>query len=498
MRPALLPAPQAFERWLVVAAIAVALVSAAARFVALGSDFPIELTWSEAPYTDEGWYSNSAVRHAQRGLWFLEADVNEAAIMPIFHLVQRVGFAVLGMSLDSLRLVSLLFFLALTFALCAVARDDGGPAAGALMALLLLSNFHLFAYSRVALVELPMLAPAALGLWIMRRLPTGSAWQRGLVGGLAATGSGLLKFSGLFVGPALLVCALALGETRKQRLWALCGYGAGAAVAGVYWACQLRWRRADVLHFLESLVAGEQHNLDVDLTNSAYHALLSLAWIDPALAVAMALAGWLALANLFQARASWRKWPARLDVQLLLLAAFGYAVPALTSYQPTRYFLPPLLFGSALVAVVAARALRARSWVAPALLALMAWSAADGAVKIGRHLASLETSYAQAFSAIGEHLSEGDVLMGNPAPLIALETNVWAISGGFGTGTFEERALLHRPSHYVSKGPIPSEDRAVFEQACTLRLIGAYEVFGIPANSLHLYLLEGCRWGPSP
>ena len=197
--------------------VLLAIAAIVPRFARLGADFPTGVTSSEAPYTDEGWYSNSAVRHFQRGLLFVEHDVNEASVMPLFHLTQRLGFAAGGMSFRSARAVAQILFLGVTATIALVLLRASGAWAAAIGAGLLLTNFTLFSYSRLALVELPMLLPLALGLLLIHRLPSDLAVRRGTIAGGAVAAAALFKISALFAGPVFLLVAVLSGHTRRAR-----------------------------------------------------------------------------------------------------------------------------------------------------------------------------------------------------------------------------------------------------------------------------------------
>ncbi len=125
------------------------------RFVNLNADFPPGVTGSGELYTDEGWYTNGAVRYILTGQWYLHGDVNFTAIfMPVGQLLHLISFSILGPSLSSARVTIIVCFLAILALEALIIRRRFGNFAALFCALLLATNFIAFAYSRLALTYL--------------------------------------------------------------------------------------------------------------------------------------------------------------------------------------------------------------------------------------------------------------------------------------------------------------------------------------------------------
>src|ERR1700724_1292821 len=102
--PRILRAPGAI--FLFVAAIFLAL-----HAVHLSADFPNHSPWMDwAKYTDEGWYGDAAIRHFQRGRWYIPGDFNPAAALPVWPLLESVVFRFTGVSLESARALTVGIF----------------------------------------------------------------------------------------------------------------------------------------------------------------------------------------------------------------------------------------------------------------------------------------------------------------------------------------------------------------------------------------------------
>src|ERR1700676_1408294 len=70
----------------------------------LDADFPNNSPWMDwSKYTDEGWYGDAAIRHFQRGHWYVPGDFNPAAALPIWPLLEAPLFRFTGVSLAAAR-----------------------------------------------------------------------------------------------------------------------------------------------------------------------------------------------------------------------------------------------------------------------------------------------------------------------------------------------------------------------------------------------------------
>jgi hypothetical protein len=70
----------------------------------LNADFPNHSPWMDwAKYTDEGWYGDGAIRHFQRGHWYVPGDFNPAAALPVWPLLEAALFRFTGVNLVAAR-----------------------------------------------------------------------------------------------------------------------------------------------------------------------------------------------------------------------------------------------------------------------------------------------------------------------------------------------------------------------------------------------------------
>jgi len=78
----------------------------------LTADFPnhtpLHIDW--AKYTDEGWYGDGAIRHFQRGHWYVPGDFNPAAALPVWPLLEAALFHFTGVNLTAARALTVTIF----------------------------------------------------------------------------------------------------------------------------------------------------------------------------------------------------------------------------------------------------------------------------------------------------------------------------------------------------------------------------------------------------
>ncbi len=143
-----------------------AAIFLALHAVHLNADFPNHSPWMDwAKYTDEGWYGDAAIRHFQRGRWYIPGDFNPAAALPVWPLLESLIFCFTGVSLQSARALTVGIFAAILLVSYLLLRrwyslrqSDSGryrfSSAPAIAVLLLAVSPFCFAFSRLAILNL--------------------------------------------------------------------------------------------------------------------------------------------------------------------------------------------------------------------------------------------------------------------------------------------------------------------------------------------------------
>jgi dolichyl-phosphate-mannose-protein mannosyltransferase len=172
----------------------------------LAADFPNHTPWHMdwAKYTDEGWYSNAAVRAHLSGHWYVPGDFNPAPAVPVWPFLEWILFSFTGVSIRGARALAIAFFFA-NLLLSYILLRPRGPKWMALLALtLMVTSPFVYCFSRLAILE-PMLTTlmlAVLNLAVrlaqMRRPVAVSAFL-----GVLFTLMMLTKTTAIFLLPAI-------------------------------------------------------------------------------------------------------------------------------------------------------------------------------------------------------------------------------------------------------------------------------------------------------
>jgi hypothetical protein len=162
--------------WLVVALLCTA------RFWALAADFPNNSPWmvDQAKFTDEGWWAQGAVNRQLLGRWNVPGDYNPSVAVPVWPMLLDGLFRISGVSVVAARALTAAFSVAtlgLVFVLvwrCAGAMRETWATSAVL---LLAGSPFALAFSRLAILETPVIFEFCLLLWLAGWGRSRSAWS---------------------------------------------------------------------------------------------------------------------------------------------------------------------------------------------------------------------------------------------------------------------------------------------------------------------------------
>jgi len=439
----------ASKRWAY--AIWVVLIGAFAVFHAmhLSADFPNHSPWymDWAKYTDEGWYSNAAIRAHLFGNWYVPGDFNPAPAVPVWPFLEWILFFFTGVTAEAARGLAVTFFFANLLLSYGLLRFRG-PRWMALLALtLIVTSPFLYCFSRLAILE-PMLTTLMLAaLNITVRLPS---FRRPLV---ASIGIGVLftlmmltKTTAIFLLPAIGWAMLAafLSDRARALRCAIAAAGSFAFTFGLWMALVIYlglYSDYKYLYFINKYKKPTEFYWPILSFWWSVHGGL---WVDRVL---MPLAGLLIVgivfaATVFTSRNNWAR-------RLLLEPVFGSAIVAAAGYilfmtyqnhpQP-RYFAVVAVF-CFLVVAMACHALLAESgqthllgWAA---IVLTVFGALVNGVSTLSYVAHPEytfvTAARQLNAYIDQHPNGNRLLVSISGDEISLMTHIPALCDDFGT-----------------------------------------------------------------
>ena len=504
------------------------------RFAYLNADFPTGFPLGFGVkgmlYTDEGWWSRNAVAWVREGRWYIDDGYNPIVNLPVLPLLQAVWFKVFGISLTTARALTATATLGVSALVYVFARREISPRWAWLAPFLVVSNYAIFAFSRLALLEMPMLLLMLLSLWLAslgRRSSTLTTIGSAAVLVVAA----LTKTTALFALPLLVFVAFCQHKSRQTKIrhvliWLLC-FGL------LYCAYHVFFVRVKP----ESYEYFSSYNLSGKLIHRTF-----LSYIDgPARAVRRSLQLFpvlfpcLLISMVFLVKqAAYRKsflFRISLFWSCLSMAAFS-----VSNYAPPRYFvvlivpialviplaLQSLFEGAALAEGAAGgavsglypvrrqlrlprdRFLHNKRWQAWLLGGVFSVAIALSLARIGLYLRAPDFSFnamAKAVSAqVAASPNASRVVMGPFADTVALAAPIEAINDDMGFRSLSYRFTELNPGYYLFVGPVEEagniadfdhEAPRVLPDYFTLELVDTFEVFQnrIYPESVSLYRL---------
>lgn len=456
-------------------AIAVAsIVLSGVRFLWIEADFPAGLNWSGDLYTDEGWYLSGAISHAATGNWLVRGDFNPIVNMPMQQVLQALVFEVAGISLASARCTVAAWSIWVILGTYLLVRRYAGSLPGGLAALILSSNFTFFAYSRLALNEIPVMGWALLTVLALTGRPSRRSASIAAVLYAAAI---LTKPTALFALPVVLFMIWHRARNGKEVALDVGVFVLVVALlAGGYHLWALGHFPADYHYFntlnIDSRVSLDLRTLIWNGLRTFRHSLV----LDPLMWPLALVAAAALLAISIEPRANPLLWSAALWL------GGASAVLLISSYHPPRYFLPLAVPMVVLVTILSVRPSpsAAFSKVRSVGRLLIVTSVLFNVALIARYLATPEYSFVEMADDIGDRMRqdrlEDPILLGNMADSISLATGVQSLDDRLGWMGLADKLELYSPDYYVSLG-VDEDSNLTVSSYRPLELLAVYDVF---------------------
>src|SRR5580698_5740142 len=157
------PIPSSINKAFESVLLLVAVIFLALHAFHLSADFPNRSPWMDwAKYTDEGWYGDGAIRHYQRGYWYVPGDFNPAAALPVWPILEAALFRFTGVSLVAARALTVVIFglilagsylLVRRWQLLSSGKKTETSLAPAIAVLLLAVSPFCYVFTRMAILE---------------------------------------------------------------------------------------------------------------------------------------------------------------------------------------------------------------------------------------------------------------------------------------------------------------------------------------------------------
>lgn len=496
------------------------LLALAAVFVSLHglhlrADFPNHSPWMDwAKYTDEGWYGDAAIRHFQRGGWYVPGDFNPAAALPVWPLAESVIFHFTGVSVIAARgLAVAIFAVILTCVYLLVRRwqrlqhPGERSLAPAISVLLLAVSPFCYAFSRMAILEPMLIALTLLALLCASYFPSSNleearrSWRSRV---LPVIGLGVLlplmvltKTTAVFLLPAVAWLVFARSGFRFQPALRAIAPVALLAISiwGLYYGTVVRPHFLEDYRYLFSANSYTGINPQ-NLFDVLYEGISDGMWIGPVL---YPLAGLAALYT-FLIRPRLLKDPL---VAALLFWAVGYFAFILyhDNLQP-RYYLVTVVPVTVFTVLIFEQALRPENWRRPATIpAAMACTAALVAMAVSDARQTLDyvhhpeytfvTAAQQIRRIIDSDHTHNPLVLSISGSDLSLITGLPSICDDFGTMELEDRVKAYHPGWYVAWNQVDDDKMDALTSVYHLQRVASFPAMDDPERNLMiLYRLD--------
>lgn len=450
--------------------LAVAVVTAVLLALQVTADPATGVTFSDSPFTDEGWSVLGARNHALLGRWSTDEWRLFWAQLP-FNVAILGAFEVAGVGIIQARVVAIACTVAGTGVLAATLGRRLGPGPAAIGGIGLATSALLLYYGRLAILEPMVVLFLVAGFGLLFVASMDRLWIGGVLAGAALALAIGTKPSAAFAAIGMLAGALALGwRTPGIRTRVLAALGVIVA-AGAGWLVVVLPQEG----LLEAILKiWPQQPLPTSLPELVIRVGRYARGSDGTLIFAAPLLAGFAVGALLVMR-RWRTLPPAW--RAMAGAAAGWfllsmLILVLLPYRPNRYvvpLLPPLAVMTALgVAILRDRPGFAGLRRAPIVAGLCLAIAAPGATAVADWMSRSTHRLPNIQAALLETITDGRPIEGGPAPTMAMRVPVAAIVPRFDVNAGDLYAehdvgwVLIDPSHtpvWVAQHPDAWENR---------------------------------------
>jgi hypothetical protein len=469
------------------------------HFLHPGADFPNFSPWMDyAKYTDEGWYGSAAIAYFVRGSWYVPGDFNPAVALPVWPFLEWVLFHFTGVSLPAARLLAVSIFagnLTLTYALV---RNQARIWVAVLAMVLVASNAFLFCFSRLAILEPPVVFFLLLAWLLALRSPAKPAWMRVatlITIGLLLCSMVLTKTTALFLLPSVFY--LVWHARRPQARAAIAACSIVALSTGLPWltyfALAVRPHYLQDFRYLFTVNVYQQPTSGFGWLMAFWYALHGTFWIDRyltllAVAILVLSAIWL--------RELWRN--PLFAASCVAAAGYIFFIGYHNNMQPRYYQV--VAFPLAIMVALGFQALWQQRGVLRIATATIASVTLAYTVFVNTHETfwfAVHPQYTFVDAArnlteyIDEHPSRNRLLLSISGSNISLITGLPAICDDFGTLNLPDRIRRYQPGWYAAWNDLDPGTLEDLNTQFDLEQVASFPAFDDEdRNNLILYRLK--------
>ncbi len=486
------------------------------RFAVLQADIPLDVGGYGMAYTDEGWWSRNAIAWVREGDWYIDDGYNTITNLPVLPVIQVVWFKLFGAGLASARAITVICSLLVSVEVYWFARREASANFAWIAPFIVLTNYPTFAYSRLALLEMPMLVFLLASLWLasnpQKRSPAGTVTS-GLFFALAV----MTKTTALFAFPVVAIALLEQGflvssvrkgtlykgeiqhrsifpKVRSLFIWLLT---VGSSVGLCYLILNQAGDAQSQTYFSDYNVAGKVPKTLFAFLEAPVRVIKRSLSLFPLLFPGL-------LSAIFLLFKAGKIKSSPLLRMIILWTGAALCAFSLSDYAAPRYFLV-LIVPIALVMPLWLESLltseqlngsvrpslfpRSVSSVSALMVLVFILSTGISLFRTGNYLRQPQFSLVETAAAIDQHIAaEGSpsdaVVLGSFADSLALASdNIKAVNDRLGFRSLSYRIKTFDPDYYVSIGPAGSleeqyvEIKATLEENYRLVLVNKFNLY---------------------
>ncbi len=474
----------------VYAVIAVIVLLVGARFWHLSADFPIGISSKGLAYTDEGWWSRNAVAWLREGSWYIDDGYNTILNLPTVPLMQVLWFKAFGISQTAARSLSVTCSLIVSGLVYAIARRELKPSLAWVAPFIILSSYPVFVYSRVAILEMPMMVFVTLSLWLAtlpqlqrnRKAGVENCWPRWLVAlvlvgsALSAVLAVLAKTTALFALPMILALSVWKPGSTRQKVRSLLIWPVFLITAYlIYYFFFAQGASPSYGYFQHLNISAKANDSLLDFVKGPLRVLKRCVFVYPILFGCLAFS--IALLSRIKAYRSRQLFKIVVLWSGLVLGGFS-----LSSYAEPRYFVL-LIVPIALSVPLTIEYFWARpnTLKESVYIGAVVLSVCIGLARTANYLRTPSYSFINMAQQV-EAYTKADpdhspVLMGHFADSLALAADIKAINDGMGFQTFEYRLENLNPGYYILIGEMKAPLAEYLEASYQVELLEDFDVY---------------------
>lgn len=407
--------------------VALGLVIGGALFVRLlwlNADPARNLTWSGAPFTDEGLYSHAARNRVLFGVWRTD-EWDDRLVSPLWSALTYAVFRLLGVGYVQLRSINVLLATIALPCFWALLRADWGARRALLGTALWAFDYFWFQYSRLGLLEPGMVFWLIAAAWCWRNAvgrdiavrPKQRAATWAALCGFCAGIAVVWKSLALVFVPVPLLALLLIGASARKPI--VFGYLVALAVTLLGYGLLWYWPNyADMARYNRFYAGDRVPNSLADAGRVLFNNARSReVWAQTPIIAAAALLG---AGGAF--RAAWRRSITPTTALCLSWMICGAAL-LLMPYSPSRYYtllLPPFI-GLSISLLASTDNHYLKRYGATGLFALgLAWSG----WWYGQWIMDRRTTLIDVSRAIPDFVQPGRLVLGVHACGLSLENSL--------------------------------------------------------------------------